>query len=43
MFKNNLQNKQIVVQGKKGSYTIPVKTLKQHPVKQEKLYKEYWL
>lgn len=43
MFKNNMQPKKVIVQGKKGSYTIPVKFLKQQPVKQEKLYKEYWL
>lgn len=34
--------KSVTVVGKKGRYTIPVKFLKQHPVKQEKLYKEYW-
>lgn len=39
---SNMQPKKIVVQGKKGSYNIPVKFLKQQPVKQEKLYKEYW-
>lgn len=38
----NTQVKKIVVQGKKGSYSIPVKFLKQQPVKQEKLYKEFW-
>lgn len=32
----------IVVQGKKGSYNIPVKLLKQQQVKQEALWKEYW-
>lgn len=42
MFKNNPTSKKVVVQGKKGSYNIPVKFLKQQPVKQEKLYKEYW-
>lgn len=40
--KNSMQTKKIVVQGKKGSYNIPVKFLKQQPVKQEKLYKEFW-
>ena len=42
MFKNNSQDKRIVVQGKKGSYTVPTKFLKQQPIKQEKLYQEYW-
>lgn len=42
MFKNNIQARKVVVQGNKGSYTIPVKFLKQQPLKQEKLYQEYW-
>lgn len=42
MFKQTSASKQIVVQGKKGSYTLPTKLLKQIPVKQEKLYEEYW-
>lgn len=42
MFKNNFQDKRIVVQGKKGSYSISVKLLNQQPVKQEILWKEYW-
>lgn len=41
MFKQS-STKKVVVQGKKGSYNIPVKFLKQQPIKQEKLYKEYW-
>lgn len=40
--RSNMQAKKIFVQGKKGSYSIPAKFLKQQPVKQEKLYKEYW-
>ena len=42
MFKNNFQDKRIVIQGKKGSYNIPVKFLNQQPVRQEKLYEEFW-
>lgn len=42
MLKTTTQNKRIVVKGKKGSYNVPVKFLKQQPVRQEKLYKEYW-
>ena len=42
MLKTTTQNKRIVVKGKKGSYTIPSKLLKQQSVKQEKLYEEYW-
>ena len=42
MFKNNSETIKVIVQGKKGSCNIPVKFLKQQPVKQEKLYKEYW-
>ena len=44
MWKTNVKpiQQRIVVQGKKGSYNIPVKFLKQQYVKQEKLYKEYW-
>ena len=44
MWKTNVKpiQQRIVVQGKKGSYTIPVKFLKQQPVKQEKLYEEFW-
>ena len=39
----NTTNKRIVVQGKKGSYSIPVKALKApQPSKQESLWKEYW-
>ena len=39
----NATNKRIVVQGKKGSYSIPVKALKSpNPPKQESLWKEYW-
>lgn len=40
----NTTNKRIVVQGKKGSYSVSVKALKaaQSP-KQESLWKEYWL
>lgn len=43
MLKTTTQNKRIVVKGEKGSYTIPSKLLKQQPVKQERLYQEYWL
>lgn len=48
MFKSNGHPKKVVVQGKKGSYNVPVKFLKQQPVstetvKQEKLYEEFWL
>lgn len=43
MFKSNAQPKKVVVQGKKGSYNVPVKFLKQQPVRQEKLYEEFWL
>ena len=42
MFKNNSETNKVIVQGKKGSYNIPVKFLKQQPVEQEKLYEEYW-
>lgn len=42
MFKST-NNKRVVVVGKKGSYAIPSKLLKQQPIKQEKLYQEYWL
>lgn len=47
MYKINSTSKKVVVQGKKGSYNIPIKFLKQQPVstetvEQEKLYKEYW-
>ena len=43
MFKQNVETKKIVVQGKKGSYSIPVKALKSpSPPKQESLWKEYW-
>lgn len=36
-------NKRVVVVGKKGSYSIPVKALKSpNPPKQESLWKEYW-
>lgn len=42
MFKSNGQPKKVVVQGKKGSYNVPIKFLKQEPLKQEKLYQEYW-
>ena len=38
----NTTNKRIVVQGKRGSYNIPSKLLKQQPIKQEKLYEEFW-
>lgn len=39
----NTTNKRIVVQGKKGSYSILVKALKSpQPPKQESLWKEYW-
>ena len=43
MFKQNVETKKIVVQGKKGSYSIPVKALKApQPPKQESFWKEYW-
>ena len=44
MWKTNMKpiQQRIVVQGKKGSYNIPMKLLKQQPVKQETLWKEYW-
>ena len=43
MFKSNGHPKKVVVQGKKGSYSIPVKALKSpSPPKQESLWKEYW-
>jgi hypothetical protein len=42
MFKNNFQDKRIVVQGKKGSYNVPVKALMLPKVKQQHLYEEYW-
>ena len=43
MFKQNVETKKIVVHGKKGSYSIPVKALKApQPSKQESLWKEYW-
>lgn len=42
MYKINSTSKKVVVQGKKGSYNVPVKFLKQQPVKQEKLYEEFW-
>lgn len=35
-------SKKIVVQGKKGSYNIPVKVLMLPKVKQQYLYEEYW-
>ena len=39
----NTTNKRIIVQGEKGSYSIPVKALKSpNPPKQESLWKEYW-
>lgn len=41
MFKST-NNKRVVVAGKKGSYSIPVKLLQKQPIKQEKLYAEYW-
>lgn len=39
---SNMQAKKIVVQGKKGSYSIPVKALMLSKVKQQYLYEEYW-
>ena len=42
MFKNNFQDKRIVVQGKKGSYNVPVKAPMLPKVKQQHLYEEYW-
>ena len=43
MFKQSVETKKIVVQGKKGSYSIPVKALEARwPPKQESLWKEYW-
>lgn len=39
---SNMQAKKIVVQGKKGSYSIPVKVLMLPKVKQQYLYEEYW-
>lgn len=42
MLKSNALNNRIVVQGKKGSYNIPVKLLKRQPIAQEKLYEEFW-
>lgn len=38
----NISEKRIVVQGKKGSYSFPMKLLQKQPIKQEKLWKEYW-
>lgn len=42
MLKQNVETKKIVAQGKRGSYNIPSKLLKQQPIKQEKLYEEFW-
>ena len=44
MWKTNVKpiQQRIVVQGKKGSYSVPVKFLQKQPIKQEKLWKEYW-
>lgn len=40
---SNMQAKKIVVQGKKGSYSIPAKALLLlSKVKQQYLYEEYW-
>lgn len=39
---SNMQTKKIVVQGKKGSYSIPVEALMSSKVKQQYLYEEYW-
>lgn len=41
MFKST-SNKRVVVVGKKGSYSFPTKLLQKQPIKQEKLYQEYW-
>lgn len=39
---SNMQAKKIVVQGKKGSYSIPAKVLTLSKIKQQYLYEEYW-
>lgn len=41
MFKST-NNKRVVVAGKKGSYSVPAKLLQKQPIKQEKLYEEFW-
>ena len=42
MYKINSTSKKVVVQGKKGSYNVPVKALMLPKVKQQHLYEEYW-
>ena len=38
----NTNNKRVVVVGNKGSYSVPVKLLQKQPIKQERLYEEFW-